>query len=402
MKTRVAPMRLDRGRACAVAAAVVATGLVVACDVLVLIHHQQHWPHGFAVWLEGTVSLPIWLAIGLLLVFRVPGNVLGPIALGFALLDGMQLCSGALATYLAGGANARGAAVDRLTGVSVVAQMAVVGGLLVFTQLAPDGRLVTRRWRALLAVTVSTIAFVAATNLTDDAVAHGAVPAASAPLPALPVGMRHVTNAVSYVVLVVVVGGTVASLVVRWRRADDMQRQQLKLVVYAAVTAAVLGVVLQPIGSVVWPNARLAGTLMWAVIPTILPVSIAAAVLRYRLYDIDRIVSRTASYAVVTAVVVGGYVGLVALIESVIGFSSSVAVAASTLTAAAAFQPLRRWVQRGVDRKFDRAAYDARRTVDAFAARLRDQVDVDAVRADLLATASASIAPTSASLWVAS
>jgi hypothetical protein len=129
-------------------------------------------------------------------------------------------------------------------------------------------------------------------------------------------------------------------------------------------------------------------------------VSIAVAVLRYRLYDIDRVVSRTASYASVTAIVVGGYVGLVALIESVLGFSSSVAVAASTLAAAAAFQPLRRRLQRGIDRRFDRAAYDARRTVEAFAARLRDEVDVDAVCADLLQTVGSSVAPVSQSLWL--
>jgi hypothetical protein len=163
----------------------------------------------------------------------------------------------------------------------------------------------------------------------------------------------------------------------------------------------VLGLVVQPLGSAVFPNADLAGQVLWTIIPSSIPVGIAAAVLRYRLYDIDRIVSRTVSYAVVTGLVVGGYVGLVALIESVIGFSSSVAVAASTLTAAAMFQPLRRRVQRGIDRRFDRAGYDARRTVEAFSGRLRDQVDMDAVRSDLLATVTSSVAPASVTLWLA-
>ena len=100
------------------------------------------------------------------------------------------------------------------------------------------------------------------------------------------------------------------------------------------------------------------------------------------------------------AVVGSGYVGLVALIESVVGASSSVAVAASTLAAAAAFQPVRRRVQRRIDRRFDRAAYDARRTIERFSSSLRDQVDVDAVRDDLLTTVTFAVAPASASVWL--
>jgi hypothetical protein len=103
---------------------------------------------------------------------------------------------------------------------------------------------------------------------------------------------------------------------------------------------------------------------------------------------------------VVTGTTVAVYVGVVALVEDLLGFSSGVAVAASTLIAAAAFQPLRRRVQRRVDRRFDRAAYDARRTVDGFSGRLRDEVDVDAVRTDLLSTVSSAVAPTAASLWL--
>jgi len=132
------------------------------------------------------------------------------------------------------------------------------------------------------------------------------------------------------------------------------------------------------------------------------PVSCGFAILRYRLYDIDSIVSRAVSYLVVTGVVVGFYVGVVALVETVLGFSSSIAVAASTLGAAAAFQPVRRRVQRAVDHRFDRAAYDARRTVERFSAAMRDKADVDAVRDDLLTTVTFAVAPASASVWVMS
>ena len=188
--------------------------------------------------------------------------------------------------------------------------------------------------------------------------------------------------------------------VLTFRRSRGDERQQMRWFARSALIIPVLFVVGIAVQFAAGDSAS-----NWIIFVALvgglnaIATAIGIAVLRHRLYDIDRVVSRTASYAVVTACVVGGYVGLVALIESVLGFSSSVAVAASTLTAAAAFQPLRRRVQRTIDRRFDRAAYDARRTVDAFAARLRDQVDVDAVRTDLLATVSSSLAPTAVSVW---
>ena len=159
----------------------------------------------------------------------------------------------------------------------------------------------------------------------------------------------------------------------------------------------VLALVLGPssFGDSIWGQLLLATPVITMV------VAVFLAVVRYRLYDIDRVISRTVSYVVVTGVVIGSYVGMVALIETVLGFSSSIAVAVSTLAAAAAFQPLRRRVQRGVDRRFDRAAYDARRTAEAFAQRLRDEVDPDVVTSDLIEVTSRAIQPTSISLWVA-
>jgi hypothetical protein len=387
-------------RFAAVGVAALATALVVVADILVWMHHEHGWPHGFGVWLEGSISLPIWLAVGLVIVFRVPGNTLGFVAVAFALLDGVQLSTGALATYLAGAADTGGVAVDWLAGVSIVAQIAVVGGLVVFAQLAPGGRLVSRRWRPVLFGTLAALGLAGVANLNSNSDARDAVPASNAPLHVFSSGQLHLVYAVANVLILAGVGGALAGVIVRWRRGDGVERQQLKLVAFAVMTAAFLGIVVQPVAGAFGTAPKLAGDIMWAVIPSVLPASIAAAIMRYRLYDIDRVVSRTVTYAVVTGAVVGGYVGSVALIESVVGFSSSVAVAASTLAAAAAFQPLRRRVQRTVDRRFDRAAYDARRTVDAFAARLRDQVDVDNVRSDLLATVTDSIAPTTVSVWL--
>jgi hypothetical protein len=130
-------------------------------------------------------------------------------------------------------------------------------------------------------------------------------------------------------------------------------------------------------------------------------VSIGIGILKYRLYEIDRIISRTLAYALVTGSLIGVYAGLVLLATRVLSFSSPVAVAASTLVAAALFNPLRRRVQRVVDRRFNRARYDADRMVAEFAARLNDAVDLDAVRADLASAVHQALEPTYVSVWVA-
>ena len=129
-----------------------------------------------------------------------------------------------------------------------------------------------------------------------------------------------------------------------------------------------------------------------------LPVSMGVAILKYRLYDIDRLISRTLAYAIVTGLLVGVYAGLVLLATEVLRLHTPVAVAAATLAAAALFNPLRRRVQRAVDRRFNRARYDADQTVAAFAARLKDAVDLDAVRADLAGVVQAALEP--AHVWV--
>jgi hypothetical protein len=130
------------------------------------------------------------------------------------------------------------------------------------------------------------------------------------------------------------------------------------------------------------------------------PLSIGVAVLRYRLFDIDRIISRTLAYAIVTGLLVGVYAGIVLLATRVVSIDAPVAVAASTLAAAALFNPLRRRVQRVVDRRFNRARYDADQTVAVFAARLKDAVDLDAVRDDLASVVHQALEPAHVSLWI--
>ena len=131
-----------------------------------------------------------------------------------------------------------------------------------------------------------------------------------------------------------------------------------------------------------------------------LPVAMSVAILRYRLYEIDRIISRALGYVIVTGLLVGVYAGLVLLATRVLSFHTPVAVAASTLAAAALFNPLRQHVQRAVDRRFNRARYDADKTVVAFAARLKDAVDLDAVRDDLASVVHQALEPAHVSVWI--
>ena len=149
------------------------------------------------------------------------------------------------------------------------------------------------------------------------------------------------------------------------------------------------------------------GPTLWGVLNTLawmgvaaLPIAIGVAILKYRLYEIDRIISRTLAYAIVTGLLVGVYAGLVLLATQVLRFHGTVAVAASTLAAAALFSPLRRRVQHAVDRRFNRARYNADRTVAAFAARLNDAVDLDAIRDDLAGVASQALEPVHVSVWI--
>jgi hypothetical protein len=184
-----------------------------------------------------------------------------------------------------------------------------------------------------------------------------------------------------------------ARLILSWRRASEDRRQQLKWLM-AGSTAAVAGFVISNTVPALDPAAIAVG------IGVVLPVCLGVAILKYRLYDIDRIISRTLAYAIVTGLLAGLYAGLVLLATRVLSVHTPVAVAAATLAAAALFNPLRRRVQRAVDRRFNRARYNADQTVAAFAARLKDEVDLDSVRDDLAAVVQQALEPAHLSVWV--
>jgi hypothetical protein len=133
---------------------------------------------------------------------------------------------------------------------------------------------------------------------------------------------------------------------------------------------------------------------------TVVPLTLGAAILRYRLYDLDRIISRTLAYGLLTLLLGGGYAAVILGLGQLLGRDSSLVVAAATLAAAALFQPARRRIQQVVDRRFNRRKYNAAKTVEAFSVRLRDEIDLDALSAELLAVVDQTIQPTRASLWL--
>jgi hypothetical protein len=136
--------------------------------------------------------------------------------------------------------------------------------------------------------------------------------------------------------------------------------------------------------------------------PPILSAAVGAAILRYRLYDLDRIISRTLAYALLTLLLAGGYAVMALALGQLLGQDSSLAVAGATLAVAAVFQPARRRIQQAVDRRFNRRRHDAAQTIQAFGARLRDQVDLDTLTAELLAVTDQTMQPTQVSLWLRS
>jgi hypothetical protein len=186
--------------------------------------------------------------------------------------------------------------------------------------------------------------------------------------------------------------------VMTFRQARGEQRQRLKWLI-SGVSISVVAGLLSVVGS---GGSGLGGVLNVIVSAGIaaFPISIGVGILRYRLYEIDRLISRTLSYAILTAVLAGTFIGLIALTTNTLALSGRVGVAASTLAAAALFNPLRIRVQRLVDRRFNRARYNADATVAAFSAALRDAVDLDTVRAELLAAVQRAVQPSSASIWI--
>jgi hypothetical protein len=282
---------------------------------------------------------------------------------------------------------------------------AIALGVTLPALLLPDGRLRSRRWRVVVATSVAgaVLAVVGGTLAPGPLENQPAIPIAN------PLGLAGTAGTVAAVVAVIGVllhwaslPAAAACVVLRFRASRGLERQQMRWVA-AGAAGAVAGLLLgAPGGLELLPNATANTVLSSLVYPALLcpPIAIAVAVLRYRLWDLDRLVSRTVTYALVTALLVAPYLLILPVVTRLAGDTGGLAVAATTLAAVAAFSPLRRRVQDLVDRRFNRRRYDAARTVEAFAARLREQVDLDALEAELLAVVDQTVQPTRATLWL--
>ncbi len=378
--------------------------LAVAVFPLSALAHQSIASNASQV----VIFLPI-AAVGLVIARRLPRNPIGWLLLACAAGMLLSACAGRYVwlVYRLGHRLPLGPLALALA----LSWLAVYLTLPLVMLLFPDGTLPSRRWRpvlwAYLAITLCLVLSVyvvlvitlASGNVRIDA--DGGLGALEHPS-----GNTAWISAVTRVVFPMLAAFWLAfagRLVLSWRRSLGERRQQLKWLlsgVAAGLASGLIGIFIDNID----PHApaavqAIANSLNDAGV-VVFAVCVGVAILRYRLYDIDRIISRTLAYAIVTGLLVGVYAGLVLLATRVLSFHAPVAVAASTLAAAALFNPLRRRVQLVVDRRFNRARYDADQIVAAFAARLKDAVNLDSVRDDLTSVVDQALEPAHVSVWI--
>jgi hypothetical protein len=344
------------------------------------------------------LAIVVAATVGAVLASRLPRHPVGWLLLGVGLsVAGSGVADG----YARYGLVARPGVLPAARWIAIyspatnIIGLALVGYVLLLT---PTGSLPSPRWRwwGRLAA-AGPVAFVAALTVGpglvippyDTVIDPVAIPAlAGAVLVAIVAGFF-------LTVAGLVVGA--GSLVARFRRARGVERQQLR---WLALAAALTGAGAAVVGVGMAMGATAVPLFAAGVCLALLPLATGAAILRYRLYDLDRIVSRTVAYGLLTVLLGLGYAVVVLGLGRLLPEGSSLVVAAATLAVAAVFQPLRRRIQQAVDRRFNRRRHDAGRIIEAFGARLRDQVDLDTLTAEVLAVVDQTMAPTRASLWL--
>jgi hypothetical protein len=335
--------------------------------------------------------------VGAVVTWRRPGHLVGWILAVMGLVEALDF--GTFEYGLAGSAG-RGLPGSTYAGwvqlwiwVPFVALVAVY-----LVLLFPDGRVSSPRWRP-VSWLAGGCAVIAAAGLSFSPGSEGPnLPGLSNPFGVAPAAVPFDAAVAGLAGLVCCVVLAVCSLVARGRRGTATERQQIKWLAWSGCVVAVALAPAVALSLTPGTPARVASGALFAAVLA-MPAAIGVAVLRYRLYDIDRVISRTLAYAIVTGLLAAVYAGLVLLATDVFDVRTPVAVAAATLAAAALFSPVRRRVQHRVDRRFNRARYDAEATVAVFAARLKDAVDLDTVRGDLASVVQAALEPAHLSIW---
>ena len=357
-----------------------------------------------AAWLLQPAIVPLLVAavsaatVGALLGSRRPAHPVGWLLLGLGLL---VVADVVVSEYVAYGVVARPGSLSGasyLAGVSNGVQflwLACAGFVLLLT---PTGSLPSPRWRWCARLAAAAPLLLVLLSAVDPQPLLPEHPEVGNPLAVpVPAGLLLAVAAVAAVVVLATLVAAAGSLVVRFRRARGVERQQLRWLALAAALAAGLLLVAVAAGAMGRDGVVLAaiGTCV-----ALLPLATGAAILRYRLYDLDRIISRTLAYGLLTLLLGLAYAGVVLGLGRLLPQGSSLAVAAATLAVAALFQPARRRIQQTVDRRFNRRRYDAARTIEQFSSRLHQQIDLSTLTAELLAVADRTVEPKMVSLWL--
>jgi hypothetical protein len=347
------------------------------------------------------LAFTAFMVMGAVIVAHRPGNAIGWIFSAVGLLTGTGLFAWQYAeyAYLTRGSPLPGAMLGAWYNNWFwypTVTLSTVFTLLVF----PTGRLLSTRWRPIALLTAAITATVVVLSALAPTLNLGERTKLRNPvgLAAIPNPEQGALGSVLFGLLPVCTAAAVVSLVLRFRRAQGVERQQLKWFTYAGVLLFAW-LVVDP----VLPEVALL-QLVYGLTIALVPVAAGLAVLRYRLYDIDRLINRTLVYGLLTALLGGVYAGVVLVLGQLFGGIGaeppSWAVAGATLAVAALFRPARRRIQQAVDRRFNRRRYDAVKTVEAFSARLRQEIDLEALSAELLAVVNHTMQPTAVSLWL--
>ena len=384
---------------CACSLALTALGLILLARSI-----SHPGVHIFDHWLDSTLAAIVFSTVGAVIAPRIPPhNPIGWLFCVVALLFAVTHFSAEYAIYTLlaapGSPLPGGEAAAWLTSWLWIPQL---GSVVLVVLLFPDGRLPSRGWRWFAWLSVLSVLMGAVLSaLSPGPISVGLGPIHN-PLgvESLPSFIKVVERVVNTLLFIAVI-----SLFVRLRRAGGLERQQIKWFVYATALTICGGILTYPVSEAigsVW--------LKWiSFVPFIvgvmaIPISMGIAILRYRLYDIDRIINRTLVYGALTATLVAIYFGGIVVLQRIFvalsGEKSTLAVVASTLVIAALFSPLRRRIQGFIDRRFYRKKYDARKTLEAFSAKLRDETDLAALSDDLVGVVRETMQPSHISLWL--
>jgi uncharacterized membrane protein YeaQ/YmgE (transglycosylase-associated protein family) len=372
--------------------------LLVAAEVLALATENGTNPgRDVFIW---AIAL-VFSVVGALIASRHPDNAIGWLFLWAGVTAGIGSLAASYADYW----------VDNRDGPALLGKTAAWYGDLSWIPwilvpstflllLFPDGRLLSRRWRA--------VAWCAATAIAGLFVTQGLHAGQISDYPQVrnPYGVESPLLdplvGLAFVLMLVGIVGSVASLILRFRRARGEQRQQIKWLAFAGAVAGACVIVFTALYDVVGEDVANAA-MMLSVLG--LPVAAGVAILRYRLYDIDVVINRTLVYGALTATLAAAYLACVLLLQLLLNGitgDSGLAVAGSTLAVAALFRPARARIQGAVDRRFYRRKYDAAQTLERFGAQLRDEVDLGALRAELRSVVAETMQPAHVSVWLRS